>query len=192
VIATHYEVLGIPPNASQDAIRVAYRERARVAHPDRAGTTESMVAINEAYRVLADPGRRAVYDRALTTLATIPDDLPDESEPPVPPRDNPLSPAGPARFPWKLMAVAAVIGSAAVLISSVFSSDPKVAPPDGIIGPGSCIAFEPNGDAREVTCGGGSDDIVVKQLVPLDGDCPTGTVGHRDRQGLGVACVAAR
>ena len=40
-------------------------------------------------------------------------------------------------------------------------------------------------------CGGGDDDIVVAVLVPLDGVCPTGTVGHRDRQGLGIACVAA-
>lgn len=153
-----------------------------------------MAAINEAYRVLADPGRRLAYDRSLTTPATIPDELftEPEREPPVPARDNPLSPAGPARFPWKLMTVAAVIGSLAVLVSSVFSRDPKVEQPDGILRPGSCVAFEPNGDAREVTCGGGSDDIVVEQLVPLDGACPTGTVGHRDRQGLGIACVAAR
>jgi hypothetical protein len=127
----------------------------------------------------------------LTTPETIPDELFVHAEPPVPARDNRLSPAGPARFPWKLMAVAAVIGSGAVLISSFFGHDPKVAPPDGILRPGSCVAFEPNGDAREVNCGGGADDIVVGQLVPLDGQCPVGTVGHRDVQGLGIACVAA-
>ena len=87
--------------------------------------------------------------------------------------------------------VVAVIGSVAVLVSSMFSRDPKVEQPDGILRQGSCVAFEPNGDAREVTCTGGADDIVVQQLVPLDGQCPTGTVGHRDRQGLGIACVAA-
>ena len=141
--------------------------------------------------MLADPGRRAVYDRSLTTAETIQDPLFDEPESPIEHRDNPLSPAGPARFPWKLMAVAAVIGSVAVLISSVFSRDPKVEQPDGILGPGSCVAFEPNGDAREVTCGGNDDDVVVQQLVLLDGTCPVGTVGHRDRQGLGIACVEA-
>jgi hypothetical protein len=151
-----------------------------------------MVAINEAYRVLADPGRRAVYDRSLTTLETIPDEVFVEAEPPIPPRNNPLSPAGPARFPWKLMTVAAIVGSGAVLLSSAFSRDPKVAPPDGILRPGSCVAFEPNGDAREVNCGGGTDDVVVQQLVTLDGRCPVGTVGHRDMQGLGIACVTAR
>ena len=73
----------------------------------------------------------------------------------------------------------------------MFSRDPKVEQPDGILRPGSCVAFEPNGDAREVTCTGDVGDIVIEQLVPLDGQCPTGTVGHRDRQGLGIACVAA-
>ena len=142
--------------------------------------------------MLADPGRRAVYDRTLTVPATAPpDDLFEEPEPRLEPRDNRLSPAGPARVPWKLMGVAALIGSVAVLISSMFSRDPKVEQPDGILRPGSCVTFEPNGDAREVTCSGGVDDIVVEQLVPLDGMCPTGTIGHRDRQGLGIACVAA-
>ncbi len=150
-----------------------------------------MVAINEAYRVLADPGRRAVYDRSLTVPAALPDELVSESDPFAEPKPNLLSPAGPARVPWRFMAIAAVIGSIGVLISSIYSRDPKVEQPDGILRSGSCVAFEPNGDAREVACGGGGDDIVVEVLVPLDGRCPTGTVGHRDRQGLGIACVAA-
>jgi molecular chaperone DnaJ len=149
-----------------------------------------MVAINEAYHVLADPGRRAVYDRSLTTPALLPDELVTEYEPPVESKPNVLSPSGPARVPWRFMAIAAVVGSIAVLVSSMFSRDPKVSQPDGILGTGSCVAFEPNGDAREVTCGGADGDIVVEVLVPLDGECPTGTVGHRDRQGLGIACVA--
>jgi len=150
-----------------------------------------MVQINEAYQVLADPGRRAVYDRSLTVPASLPDELESEAEPPPEPKPNLLSPAGPARVPWRFMAIAAVIGTIAVLISSIYSRDPKVEQPDGFLRPGSCVAFEPNGDAREVACGGGDDDIVVAVLVPLDGVCPTGTVGHRDRQGLGIACVAA-
>jgi molecular chaperone DnaJ len=150
-----------------------------------------MVQINEAYRVLADPGRRAVYDRSLSAPDTLPEELFTEPDTFVEPKPNRLSPAGPARVPWRFMAIAAVIGSVAVLISSFFSRDPQVGKPDGILHPGSCVAFEPNGDAREVTCGGGADDIVVEMLIPLAGDCPTGTVGHRDMQGLGVACVSA-
>jgi molecular chaperone DnaJ len=184
--------LGVSPTASQDAIRAAYRELAQVAHPDRGtGSADSMVQINEAYRVLADPGRRAVYDRSLASpLPSL--DIDDEfpSVTPTEPKPNPLSPAGPARVPWRFMAIAAVIGSIAVLVSSFFARDPEVERPDGVLRPGSCVVFEPNGDAREVACSGAGDDVVVEMLVPLDGECPTGTVGHRDRQGLGIACVS--
>ena len=112
-----------------------------------------MVAINEAYRVLADPGRRAVDDRAVTVTEPLPDEPASEFDAPVAPKPNLLSPSGPARVPWRFMAIAAVIGSIGVLISSIYSRDPKVEQPDGILRPGSCVAFEPNGDAREVACG---------------------------------------
>lgn len=149
-----------------------------------------MVAINEAYRVLADPGRRAVYDRSLTARS-LPDELFTEREPRLPPEPTPLAASGPARVPWRFMAIAALIGSSAVLLSSFFSREPAVERPDGILRPGSCVAFEPNGDAREITCAGTADDIVVEVFVELNDECPIGTVGHRDRQGLGIACVAA-
>jgi hypothetical protein len=148
-----------------------------------------MVAINEAYRVLADPGRRAIYDRSLNTrVETAPDDEVTVDPVVVADKPNPLAPAGPARVPWRLMLAVAAIGSAVVLISSLFDDPPQEEPPDGILSPGSCVAFETNGDVREVACSG-ADDIVVEVLVPLDGICPTGTVGHRDRLGLGMACV---
>ena len=149
-----------------------------------------MVRINEAYQVLADPGRRAVYDRSLSAPVAVPEELVSETEPPLEPKPNPLSPAGPARVPWRFMAIAAVIGSIAVLVSSFFARDPEVERPDGVLRPGSCVVLEPNGDAREVACSGAGDDVVVEMLVPLDGECPTGTVGHRDSQGLGIACVS--
>jgi molecular chaperone DnaJ len=148
-----------------------------------------MVAVNEAYRVLADPGRRAIYDRSLS--APVETHSADEvivDPVVVPDKPNPLAPSGPARFPWRLTLAAAAIGSAAVLISSLFDDPPKDEAPDGILSPGSCVAFETNGDVREIACSG-DDDIVVEVLVPLDGICPTGTVGHRDRLGLGMACV---
>ena len=65
-----------------------------------------MVVINEAYRVLADPGRRAVYDRSLTVPASLPEELLTDAEPVAEPKPNRLSPAGPARVPWRFMAVA--------------------------------------------------------------------------------------
>ena len=113
----------------------------------------------------------------------------DEERYAAPMRPNPLAPAGPARVPWRMMAVLAVAGSGVVLVSSLFDDPAATAKPDGIIQPGSCVEFEVNGDAREVVCGS-ADDIVVQSPVPLDAVCPAGTVAHRDRLGLGIACVA--
>ncbi|MFI5400080.1 MAG: tetratricopeptide repeat protein [SAR324 cluster bacterium] len=65
---THYEVLQIDPQASQEVIQGAYRallKNARV-HPDLGGDAARAAVINEAYAVLSDPERRAAYDRDLS------------------------------------------------------------------------------------------------------------------------------
>ncbi|MFP5488394.1 MAG: J domain-containing protein [Acidimicrobiia bacterium] len=195
-IPTHYEVLGVPPDAPLPDIRASYRARARLHHPDRlaaSGQTPvvSMAEINEAYRVLSDPGRRAVYDRTLGR-PTAPDPTPAsdfDDEPVVRPRPNRLSPDGPARFPWKAMLLLGAIGSALVLVSAAFTEPPSEEPPDGIIRIDSCVTIEANGDAREIACTG-EDDIVVELFIPGDARCPAGLLPHRDRLGLGVACIA--
>jgi molecular chaperone DnaJ len=178
-------------------IRVAYRERARRHHPDRVGAASDdagvMSALNEAYRVLGDPGRRALYDRSLSGGGTpvITETSESErggSEPTIVRGPTVLAPAGPARVPWKLMAVMAVIGSGAVFVAAAFNDPPSTEPPDGILRTGSCVAIEPNGDAREVACTG-TDDVVVELLVPTDTECPADLAAHRDRLGLGTACV---
>lgn len=196
-IPTHYDVLGVPPDAPAHAIRESYRARARQHHPDRVAgerAADEMSRINEAYRVLGDPGRRAAYDRTLTGSAVgpagdvsrpYPD---DEGEPVPPPRPTALAPAGPARVPWKLMAVMAVVGSVLVLVSAAVADPPSEEVPDGIIRTESCVAIEPNGDAREIACTG-TDDLVVELFLPTDAECPVGLEPHRDRLGLGIACI---
>lgn len=204
----------MPPDAAPVTIRAAYRDLARRLHPDRAaGSTTgsmspsgvSMAAVNEAYRVLADPGRRAVYDRSLRTEQVTParprTDGDSDSDSGLEFRSDVergagratvLAPDGPARVPWRLMAAVAAIGSGVVLVSSFFDGPAGSEPPDGILQPGSCVAFELNGDVREVSCGeSGGRDVVVDVLVPLDATCPGGTVGHRDRLGLGIACITS-
>lgn len=66
----HYEVLGVSRDASEEAIKQAYRDLARRYHPDISpedvtDASERFRRINEAYRVLSDPTERARYDRTL-------------------------------------------------------------------------------------------------------------------------------
>ena len=60
-----YVVLGVARQASGEQIARAYRRAARASHPDSggAGSGERFQAVSDAYEVLRDPRRRAVYDR---------------------------------------------------------------------------------------------------------------------------------
>jgi len=62
----YYEVLGVPRDADQDAIRRAYRKLARKYHPDvnsDSDAEERFKELGEAYEVLSDPEKRGRYDR---------------------------------------------------------------------------------------------------------------------------------
>jgi molecular chaperone DnaJ len=66
-MADFYQTLGVPRGASDDEIKKAYRKLAMACHPDRNNgskeSEEKFKAITEAYDVLRDPNKRAVYDR---------------------------------------------------------------------------------------------------------------------------------
>ncbi len=65
----YYEILGVQKNASLEEIKKAYREGVLRYHPDRAPENEKKKAeekfkeVSEAYAVLSDPQKRAVYDQ---------------------------------------------------------------------------------------------------------------------------------
>ena len=63
----YYKVLGIDKSASEKDVRRAFRALAAKHHPDRnrddPGAEERFKEINEAYTVLSDAEKRAVYDR---------------------------------------------------------------------------------------------------------------------------------
>lgn len=71
----YYAILGVPPTASSDTIKAAYRSRMKQVHPDLADPNdpadrlrrEAMAKqVNEAYSILSSPFRRRAYDRART------------------------------------------------------------------------------------------------------------------------------
>lgn len=64
--ADYYQTLGVPRDASPEQIKKAYRKLAMKYHPDVAdapGAAEKFKEIGEAYEVLHDPNKRAMYDR---------------------------------------------------------------------------------------------------------------------------------
>jgi len=64
----YYQILGVPRNASNEAIKKAYRKLAMQYHPDRntgkeKWANEKFKEINEAFSVLGDPEKRKQYDQ---------------------------------------------------------------------------------------------------------------------------------
>ena len=67
----YYEILDVPPDATPEQIKAAYRILVQLHHPDRLQQSnpgvrqyaeERLKRINEAYTVLSDPAKRAKYD----------------------------------------------------------------------------------------------------------------------------------
>ena len=63
----YYEILGVPRDADEKAIKAAYRKLARKHHPDvNPGDKDAenrFKEVSEAFAVLSDPEKRARYDR---------------------------------------------------------------------------------------------------------------------------------
>ena len=62
-----YKILGVRPNATLAEIKRAYREKAKLLHPDLTGNSSSQDAFSEvvqAYRVLSDMRQRSIFDES--------------------------------------------------------------------------------------------------------------------------------
>ena len=65
----YYAILGVARDASQEDIKRAYFKAAQKLHPDKntaAGETELFMGVQQAYEVLSNPKRRALYDATLS------------------------------------------------------------------------------------------------------------------------------
>ena len=68
---THYELLGVPPDAPESVIKKAFREKVKIYHPDRTPGVDGtrFQAIMEAWDILSDPFKRKNYDKELLKAA---------------------------------------------------------------------------------------------------------------------------
>lgn len=148
-----------------------------------------MAEINEAWRVLSDPGRRAVYDATLRRPAA------GSSSWTAGPEDLYRVPSGafddrgPARFPLWPIFILVVLGAIFIFTAGALNDDDTPRPTiDGLLRPGECVVIETNGDAAEVACDQPHDGK-VGQFVSLSTACPLESREHRDKQGMGKVCV---
>ncbi|MEI8322474.1 MAG: DnaJ domain-containing protein [Actinomycetes bacterium] len=176
----HYEVLGVQGDATYVTLRSAYRKKMRALHPDsHSGSVdaEEISAVSAAWDVLSRSERRRAYDKTITTGFAVSDAQP-----------VPVQNFEPAKFPWKFVLLFIAFGSIVVIFLSIFSSPQPPGAPDNVLQTGSCVNIDVDGAVYEVRC-----DLphkaVVEKLVPFDAVCPMDTDLHRDRQGMGNACV---
>jgi curved DNA-binding protein len=77
-----YQILGVPPDASQDDIQRAYRKLARTYHPDvnkDPGAEDRFKEVSEAYDVLSDSDTRRRYDAFGRDFRQVPEGVDPET-----------------------------------------------------------------------------------------------------------------
>ncbi len=182
---THYQVLGVSTGASTDEIRRAYRERMRAIHPDvnekSANDSQRMTEINLAWKTLSSPQLRRAYDASVfVSNSSFVNSGSGITEPVIS--------YTPARFPWRAMVIASVVGAVLVLIAHAMTSPGVPRPIDQLLSAGSCVNIDSSLSAVEISCTQ-PHDAVVEQLIAIDRSCPLEMGQFKDRQGMGVACV---
>jgi hypothetical protein len=125
---TFYEELGVPPDASSDTIREAYRNVAKVLHPDsqtnpalKQAAEVQMKRVNHLYEVLSDPDQRRAYDHNLAE----PTDRTVIIQAPAPSGQFRRGHAG--NFTW--LAATAVCGTLIIWLATRESAGPAVYSP---------------------------------------------------------------
>ena len=154
-----------------------------------------MAAVNEAWRVLGDPGRRRQYDRAEAGAAVPPRPSPPPSARPDPVFDVPVEADGDvvtkALRGAPLIAILLVL--LAIFIVSAFAAGNARSPRnsganDGVVEVGSCVGVATGTPVVEVPCSEPHDGRAAA-VVPLDLPCPANTDYYVAPGGDARVCV---
>jgi DnaJ domain len=192
-IATFYELLGVPGDASPVQVRDAYRQLALVFHPDTSGaTSDDMALLNEAWHTLSDPGRRAAYDASLRPKPTpsrrFDAPLDDDGEPQ--PVFSARRFAEPRRWPAAALMVISAMGLIFVFTAYAVGGgrgtvETEITKPLVV---DACVSIRPGAAAVEVPCARPHFGV-VKAVMDRGAKCLPGTEGYFDRNSDAMVCV---
>lgn len=187
---SHYDVLGVQPDAGHEEIRHAYVQRALQFHPDRhldagAGASETaafrMREVNAAWAVLGDPRRRAAYDQSLrprdAAAAVVAEQL-DDLASPAPSVPSPgTAGSGGARWVGPILVLAAlvVVAVAVALLQPGADNDGIEVQTGSTYEPGMCVAVRPGPVADVVPCSQPSSGRIV-EVQPFPKPCANGSL----------------
>lgn len=87
ILKDYYDILGVSPTSDFVVIRAAFKAMMLKYHPDTnksAGASDKAKELNEAFAILSDPAKRALYDRQ-RNLHVQEERQADQTPPPSPP-----------------------------------------------------------------------------------------------------------
>ena len=174
----YYAELGVEQGASQADLRRAYRNRARLLHPDLNSderAAEAMRRLNEAWRVLGDPRSRWRYDEGRTGV--------DSGEP----VDTESTPSHRVRPAMWMAAVALLV---VIFVVTAYVAAPSPTRPLPAPQADRCLSHFPGYDGF-VSCSQPNLGRVVAELPGNSATgCPAGTTTHAVLGRAEVACLA--